>query len=1263
MRSPYSRSWNLTLATGVLLGWAAGLPVQASVDLSNVPLFLSSSVPPNVVVTLDTSTSMYAAHTPDSPDGGTGTKRYKSAYFNPMYYNPALQYLAPLKFDGSATTTSFTAANINGFDPTRGSTTNASAACNPKGTSGTKYSPVNLETNYAATYNYGPDSDTQSCTSAEAETTTTTYPPVHYSHVCQVDFDNSGSNDRLHIDSGCLNAFTSTVVGTVIIVTNSSRNGSYTITNLIDSNTVVVGNPWSNDLNNQSGVRLEWDYTPPPVTVTNYPAHYYLFYSEAGVSRPASCPAAATNQKNDDNCYVRRIVGSADDTYHNPDGSAASAAQKQQNFANWYSFYRTRTLALISGADRAFWDMSSTMRVAWQNLNVCNDFTGTNCAGRSGTKYANSIKEFSGSHRDDFFKWLFDIDSTSGTPLRVAVQRAGEYFSTASGLNNPYAAHPQVEIGTEHSCRKNYHILMTDGEWNTSGESGLTNRANADGTATTLPDGIAFSSGIPPYSDANSNGLADVIFHYWKTDLRGDLTNNLSPYFADRSGTTSTQYFNPKNDPATWQHMVTFTVGLGLSSQLTDPIWGGSTYAGDYPALIAGTKAWPSTSTTAGKIYDLWHGALNARGQFFSVEDPGKLVEAFNSILSAIELANPSFAALSADSRVIRDGTRVYQARFDTSDWHGQLLAYPVQGDGSIGTAYWDAASLVPAHGDRDLFTWDGSAGRPFTSCTAASMSAAQILALNTDASGTLDNRCADRVAWLRGNPAGEQRNGGTLRDRPVTVLGDIIDSDPAFVAAEDLGYSAGSSALTSSEKDSYVAFVTNKAARLPMIYVGANDGMLHAIRADIGNTTESGKELFGFIPQGVYANLSRLTDPNYSHRYFVDGAPHVGDAYVDGGWATILVSGLGAGGRSVFALDVTDPSDFSDSKVLWEFQDPDLGYSFSQPQIARLASGDWVAVFGNGYNSNNDRAYLYVVRLSDGVQLAKIAAGEATGNGLSTPVVYDRNGDKISDYAYVGDLLGNLWKFDLTSLELGNGGAPLFTAVNAASEIQPITVKPAAGGHPRGGAMIYFGTGRYLATGDPNIDDVQTFYAIWDNEASVSRDELQVQTILSEVNQFGLNLRDTSNDTVDWDLKRGWYLDLISPSGVTGERVIRTALLVYDRVLFTTAIPSTDPCQSGGQSWLMEMDAVTGGRTQVSVFDLNGDLLFDDGDKLSNSHTASGIKSEVGILSTPVWLDSGTAGIAYKETSGTTGGIMTIRNRAPVTSVAPTRKYWRQIL
>ena len=309
------------------------------------------------------------------------------------------------------------------------------------------------------------------------------------------------------------------------------------------------------------------------------------------------------------------------------------------------------------------------------------------------------------------------------------------------------------------------------------------------------------------------------------------------------------------------------------------------------------------------------------------------------------------------------------------------------------------------------------------------------------------------------------------------------------------------------------------------VIYVGANDGMLHAFNNGVSEPQASanlaaGEELFAYIPNLIFENLDELTQPDYQHLFFVDLTPTIakGMGLLEGkspsnadGSQTILVGGLRKGGRGYFAIDISDPFAMNTAgkvaqKVLWEFSDSDMGFSFSQPVVVRSYDTDhpWIVMFGNGYGSTSGKAAFYIIdparKPGDRGFVVKqfiLAGSVADPNGLSSPTAVDVNFDNIVDYVYAGDLHGNLWKFDLTAenssawavaYNSGSAVAPLFRAIGPKSadfpmgSPQPITTKPEVTFHPSApGYLVMFGTGKFLGSSDFSDNSVQTVYGIWD--------------------------------------------------------------------------------------------------------------------------------------------------------------------------------------
>lgn len=611
----------------------------------------------------------------------------------------------------------------------------------------------------------------------------------------------------------------------------------------------------------------------------------------------------------------------------------------------------------------------------------------------------------------------------------------------------------------------------------------------------------------------------------------------------------------------------------------------------------------------------------------------------FSSIFSSIIAQAGSAAAVAMTSGSVVAGGRIYQGRFNSADWSGDLLAYNTNpSTGAITTVAWQAGAVLNGQNyntGRSIITYkpSNSTGIPFrwpanpTSPTATELDIAQISQLisnpGLDPLNPVDTG-ANRLNFLRG-----QTGLSGFRSRLTSVLGDIVNSAPVYVGAPAFNYP------DNIESVPYSTFRQTHYTRAPMIYVGANDGMLHAIDAS------NGQERLAYVPSQVYSNLSLLTTTNYNanHRYYVDGVPTVVDAFFSGAWRTMLVSGLGGGGRGVFALDITDPGGFSENNaasiVKWEFVDSDVGFVAGQPGIVKLngSGGKWAAVFSNGYNSTTGVAALYIVDIETGSLIKKISTGAGspgTPNALAPPVLVDVDSNGTADYAYAGDLMGNVWKFDLCNLIGGqcantNAGwnvTKLFEARDGGGTVQPITSSVEVTRHFSGdGYQLFFGTGKYLEIGDISTTDTQSFYSLWDRHSAPfpisGRVDLQVQTVTSVSTLSGTNYRITSSNPVNWDspagtgTRRGWFMDLPA----SGERVVSDPSLFSGRILFTTLIPNAAACSSGGTGWLMELDATTGRALGDPTFDVDGD---GDVDTLDNLGTPGAYASGVAKTSIP---------------------------------------------
>jgi type IV pilus assembly protein PilY1 len=422
---------------------------------------------------------------------------------------------------------------------------------------------------------------------------------------------------------------------------------------------------------------------------------------------------------------------------------------------------------------------------------------------------------------------------------------------------------------------------------------------------------------------------------------------------------------------------------------------------------------------------------------------------------------------------------------------------------------------------------------------------------------------------------------------------------------------------------------------------------------------------------------LFRSADAEYTHHYYVDGSPILGDVlFSPSDWHSVVIGSTGAGGKSYFALDVEDPASFNTSDVLWEATGDipgdfeNLGVTIGQATIARMHNGEWAAIFANGYNSSGgESARLFIVNAKTGALLKEIDTGASAGNGLSTPLVIDLDQDGTADYAYAGDLKGNLWKFDLSGdtaseWKVGLSGAPLLVAKNASNQIQPITAKPQAARHPDNGVMVYVGTGKFLESGDRANMNVQSFYGVHDNDvdANTGRNNLVAQTLTEDASS---QYRFVSFNAVNYtgaDAKRGFYIDLQAVGkAATGERVLSVPQVMSDRVIFNTMLATSDgggSCSGGGiDGWLMEVDPYSGARTAESVFDLNDDGLFDPNDYVSDM-VVNGVR--IGSGGGPVILCNGDKCPKYVSVSKGADGLKQIDNRPPPSGSAG-RQSWMQ--
>ncbi|HEU0153016.1 MAG TPA: PilC/PilY family type IV pilus protein [Arenimonas sp.] len=860
-------------------------------------------------------------------------------------------------------------------------------------------------------------------------------------------------------------------------------------------------------------------------------------------------------------------------------------AQELENYATWFSYHRTRMKIAKAGSSEAFNQLGDNVRVGYRSIWNRNNFNIPVGDGNNG--------QFEGTSRDTWFARLFGAQANNGTPLRAALYDTGEYFSDSSstGPYGPAATTDQLE------CRQNFAILTTDGFWN--GNIGTRTIADQDGQpgASILnpADGsdVVRYTRVHPFRDTNSatnweSTLADVAMKYWKTDLRPDQ-DNIIPTSAD--------------NPAFWQHMVTFGISIGLKGTV-DQTSVAQVLRDGRPRINGNPVDWPNPTDAenAERIDDLLHAAVNGRGDFIAATSADKFREAITSVLGLIQARLASGSNVATNSSTFQSDTRAYQATYRSGIWTGDLVARDVTAAGGISASeawrvsariaatYADAGTTNDFH-NRTVLTWGGSpkgAAFPTTAQTA----------LLARASGSAPVTGAANASYIKGLQTGELSAGGVLRNRS-SVLGDIINSSPVYTRDTET------------------------------LYVGANDGMLHAIDALTGNV------VFSYVPKGInWAKLNSISDPAYTHGFFVDGPVALSTNRLQAN-TNYLVGTLGRGGKGVFGLDVSDPDSFANANVLWDntgSTDADMGHVLGLPLIVRGNNDAILAIVPNGIDSTSGDAVLYIYNMTSGVQLAKINALASTGNGLSSPRAADLNGDGKVDYVYAGDLLGNIWKFDLTSNNPASwavalGGAPLFTATDSGGTPQPITGGLAlARESGYGRVWLTFGTGRLISFGDLSSTSVQSWYGLIDDDTAIAdgRDDLVVRDI-AQVGTLadGRVVRAFEAASPLPANVRGWVVDLDDPTA--GERVVSGPRINGRAAFISSIIPSVgNGCEAGGSGFLNAIDVFTGtspadggGTGSSSFFDIDGDgngnndTIGDDGLPVGSLDPGVGMPTE----------------------------------------------------
>jgi Tfp pilus tip-associated adhesin PilY1 len=761
--------------------------------------------------------------------------------------------------------------------------------------------------------------------------------------------------------------------------------------------------------------------------------------------------------------------------------------------------------------------------------------------------------------------------------------------------------------------------------------------------------------------------LADTALYYYQTDLRGGVDLNGDPTGPSMNlGGTGSVDVSANDMPArsgakdfvTHQHMVTFTVGMADGLMKYQPDYDTATN-GDFFNIKQKTVGacfwtpgycdWPApVADDSTALDDLWHAAVNGRGNFYQAVNVTQLSQGLQSALTTLTVQVAAAAASATSSpNVTQTDNQIFSTTYETVTWSGKVFAQTIDPvTGIVNAAHqWDADTLLlnqvsTASDTRNLWmrdvaaasgsmlksfgwtvlsaaeqAWFSNKCTPSTNMTQCPSTATPPL---TPAQLANANDGSLMVGYLRGWQNGE---GTSFRDRMVidpatnqtanTVLGDTISARPAYVRAPFFNYGD----LVS---PSYASFQSTNAGRAPRVYVAANDGYLHAFDASAGG----GNEVWAYAPRFLLPGLWQLADRGYAakHTFFVDGSPETGDVYdaSAGNWKTILVGGASDGGRGFYALDITDPSN---PKSLWEFcsdstlcsiSDSDLGFSYGNPVIGkRKVDGKWVVVLTSGLNNvspGTGQGYFYLLDAISGAVLSKVSTGAGsttTPSGLMKIAAYFDSAltDATFQYLYGGDQLGNVWRLDVSTATPTVLHIATLKDGSATPLPQPITTKPVLT-HIGSDRIIYIGTGRYL--GDTDLSDhtasgtawQQSLYAFKDQNSdygtNLRADTNMVKQFLSSISPTE---RGVSSNPVDWTQKDGWMMDF-NPvfAGVgnsPGEAVnIDPRLVLGTLVVITNAPNAGGACAIGGSSFEYNFDFKTGNALSNSTNGVVGKSL-----------------------------------------------------------------------
>lgn len=1040
----------------------------------------------------------------------------------------------------------------------------------------------------------------------------------------------------------------------------------------------------------------------------------------------ATSSALVTGTKLVGSNYLPKCVANYSDTYKYPrmgtlEKVYITTDAEKQNFANWYTYYRTRLNTLKSATGYAFQNVNNSKRVGFINTNPVGGST-TNGYSKD---YVN-VKGFFTDHKKKFYEVLnSQTASSEASKLKRALSIAGRNF--ANKENN-------MDEPLRESCQQNFAILGVGSRWYDidSSHKGLDLYGNEIGDIDGVDSGYT-QSNIGAFDGKNASGtLADIASYYYSTDLRSSSLGNQIASFVDeynfdeededevkeRNVSNNNVKISAKDLNAS-QHMVTYIASVGLDGFLNynkDYETGASSYlqkikqkassdvsdGTTFCYWATGTCAWPMpVSNESSTVDDLWHAAINSRGAYYKGENADDLISGISaSINNLISVTASSEAAATSSPNITSSNNYLFYTTYRTNYWDGDISAKTIDAaNGNLSSApVWSTReklnAMVSANETRNIkVITNGTGTSTLTNFDYGVLNATQkgyfdgwcnLTSPNFSQCGLLNaiilNSGANVINYLKGDSTYKNQ----FRAREY-VLGDIVNSSPVFIGES----------LYNWTDVGYAEYKVLKETKTKILVAGANDGMLHAFYVD---GTNAGKEAWAIIPGQILPKMYKLADKNYEHEYFVDGNISVMDintatATTGGGnggngggngggnnnaaatWKTIVVAGLGKGGKGYFAVDVTDPTT---PIALWEIctnsthcsvTDADMGYSYANPIITKRPGDEkWVVYVSSGYDNASGVGYIYELDAMTGSILRKfeatipsVASNNQVGIGKINAFYDDFYANNKALALYAGDLNGNVWKWDLESANTSTAkisGTILGVATNGLTgddrKTQPITTKielSKIGSH----RVLMFGTGKYLNEQDQEIKSStkNSFYAIKDDldNGVIGKDirangGFNMQEITITASENGASSRSSKlTQSVNWDAQDGWFFTFNSQPK---ELMNIDPILAMGTLNVITNVPANSVCTAGGNAWYYQIDYK------------NGTALFNKKDVIADKVPGGFVVGQLIVK-----LSNGLMKNFIADSSGvvTPTGMTTNSNVITTSGGGAKRVSWREII